>query len=416
MTYIEEHPYKYSKFFDTELSRFVFDELVYSVNHEEMPFSDITSNAFTERILLFLSSRLRLCRNDKESNAILEELFYSFYYSVENMLSTLDSQNAIPKDSWTFSRHYNFFGALVSLFNECITEVLRKLFNNPNAPDALDVDCVQQQLLHLVLWRNYGKSLIRVAPELEWRLENTKLKNYPADQLKLPNKSIFLSLPHKKFYLFVDKKKVYLSGCYIHEEEHGERSWKIMAIGDLVDFPNSETVSSYDFYFNDEETIETCLNLFIKENDNKKGDYLNSLHRLFPYIMNVVLYATMPDADTMIVPADPQVAKLRDQANKHPKGSKKRARALAQLSRRNSSKVLLLGGNIIVDKSKDRYIEDNEGATGTSRKQMVRSIVSGHWKDQPCGPKAEKRKRIWIEPYWRGPEYAPLTNKVHVLR
>lgn len=34
----------------------------------------------------------------------------------------------------------------------------------------------------------------------------------------------------------------------------------------------------------------------------------------------------------------------------------------------------------------------------------VRHVVRGHWRNQVCGPQRSLRKRIWIEPHWRGPE------------
>lgn len=46
----------------------------------------------------------------------------------------------------------------------------------------------------------------------------------------------------------------------------------------------------------------------------------------------------------------------------------------------------------------------------------VRVPVRGHWKMQPCGPGGAERKFIHIEPYWRGPEDAPIAVRPHILR
>jgi hypothetical protein len=46
---------------------------------------------------------------------------------------------------------------------------------------------------------------------------------------------------------------------------------------------------------------------------------------------------------------------------------------------------------------------------------VVQVLVRGHWKSQPHGPKRAYRKRIWIEPYWRGPEDAPILTRPHEL-
>jgi hypothetical protein len=43
----------------------------------------------------------------------------------------------------------------------------------------------------------------------------------------------------------------------------------------------------------------------------------------------------------------------------------------------------------------------------------LQSLVRGHWKMQPCGPESTKRKRIHVEPYWRGPDDAPIALRAH---
>lgn len=46
------------------------------------------------------------------------------------------------------------------------------------------------------------------------------------------------------------------------------------------------------------------------------------------------------------------------------------------------------------------------------------AIVSGHWREQPCGPNHGERRRQWIAPYVKGPRDKPLVLKdtVRVLR
>ena len=40
-----------------------------------------------------------------------------------------------------------------------------------------------------------------------------------------------------------------------------------------------------------------------------------------------------------------------------------------------------------------------------------RFIVSGHWREQPCGPNHGERRRKWIAPYVKGPRDKPLVVK-----
>ncbi len=43
----------------------------------------------------------------------------------------------------------------------------------------------------------------------------------------------------------------------------------------------------------------------------------------------------------------------------------------------------------------------------------VRTLVMGHYRNQPHGPGRSERKVIWIQPHWRGPEDAPLAVRPH---
>ena len=50
---------------------------------------------------------------------------------------------------------------------------------------------------------------------------------------------------------------------------------------------------------------------------------------------------------------------------------------------------------------------------GVGAPPSVQCLVRGHWKRQPCGHELQDRKWIQIEPYWRGPEDAPIAVRAH---
>lgn len=52
------------------------------------------------------------------------------------------------------------------------------------------------------------------------------------------------------------------------------------------------------------------------------------------------------------------------------------------------------------------------GASG--RDYSKKWWVAGHWRQQACGPKRSLRKPIWISPYIKGPDGAPLSTRVTV--
>jgi hypothetical protein len=52
---------------------------------------------------------------------------------------------------------------------------------------------------------------------------------------------------------------------------------------------------------------------------------------------------------------------------------------------------------------------------GERKSLSVQVLVSGHYKMQPHGPHNSLRKLIWREPFWRGPEDAPIPIRSHTL-
>lgn len=46
----------------------------------------------------------------------------------------------------------------------------------------------------------------------------------------------------------------------------------------------------------------------------------------------------------------------------------------------------------------------------------IRQLVSGHWKLQVHGAGRLERRVTWIEPYWRGPEFAQVVNRAKLVR
>lgn len=46
----------------------------------------------------------------------------------------------------------------------------------------------------------------------------------------------------------------------------------------------------------------------------------------------------------------------------------------------------------------------------------VRFIVRGHWRNQACGASHKDHKRIWVLPYWKGPEMSEIVSKKYVVK
>lgn len=57
---------------------------------------------------------------------------------------------------------------------------------------------------------------------------------------------------------------------------------------------------------------------------------------------------------------------------------------------------------------------ESEGHEPGSVNWTKRWIVRGHWRWQPCGPGRSQRRRIWVNPFVKGPEDAPLSADTRV--
>ena len=58
---------------------------------------------------------------------------------------------------------------------------------------------------------------------------------------------------------------------------------------------------------------------------------------------------------------------------------------------------------------------ENTDTDGQGRAYRHRFVVSGHWRNQPYGKGRKKRRRVWVNPYIKGPDGAPLLNQKKVF-
>jgi len=66
-----------------------------------------------------------------------------------------------------------------------------------------------------------------------------------------------------------------------------------------------------------------------------------------------------------------------------------------------AGELYVLGGSIDLDlRASVQAVWSGEKHSGPK----VQFIVRGHWREQACGPSMTLRKRIWIKPFWKGPE------------
>lgn len=74
-------------------------------------------------------------------------------------------------------------------------------------------------------------------------------------------------------------------------------------------------------------------------------------------------------------------------------------------------RIIQIGRPLSIDMS----VAVRERAAGRGGSPSVQTLVRGHVKRQVVGVGRSARKVIWIEPYWRGPEEAPILARPHLV-
>jgi hypothetical protein len=96
-------------------------------------------------------------------------------------------------------------------------------------------------------------------------------------------------------------------------------------------------------------------------------------------------------------------------------GSPPKRQAIPAVKRSSAKKhgwptVWLVGGAVKISKElKDAaadmaYLQADSATTKEGWKLRMQHVVRGHWKLQSHGPKGSLRKKVWLEPYMRGPD------------
>jgi hypothetical protein len=125
-------------------------------------------------------------------------------------------------------------------------------------------------------------------------------------------------------------------------------------------------------------------------------------------VNNALLYITNNDFDIEMVNCNDDYTKLVKRLKKGVKNSGKLRR---RLQNTQPNTVGVVGGSYVLNRSTSSGSGDGQG----DRHISVRYVVSGHWRHQACGVGLTDRRLMWIQPHWKGPEWAPITAKTCIV-
>lgn len=95
------------------------------------------------------------------------------------------------------------------------------------------------------------------------------------------------------------------------------------------------------------------------------------------------------------------------------KRKNKKSKAAKELPKPN---VWIIGKEITLCKEmKDAAKAWTEAQSGSKAAWKIkkRFTVRGHWRNQACGPSRQERKRIWVQPFWKGPKEGEKLTHVY---
>jgi hypothetical protein len=270
-----------------------------------------------------------------------------------------------------------------------------------------------------------GKPTYVPSVGLSEALLQTEFRDVPASYLKLPQAAVCIE-PPRGVGLHIENK---LSGqhevvsIYVvsRGHENGNAVWHMMIAGEDKErtttsqqFARNDALLHFAFVIKEGSTVgellhehSSMLEKWHAEDMESEGKDDSDIGRVLRFVINTLLYVTLPDAELKTEFRDSRVSKLLSRIEGAPKGSTKRKQLHAEARSLNHDKVILLGSSVKIDRTLRSYDSGAESGTG-DRKLYVQHIRRGHWRNQPHGPQRSLHQLRWIKPTYVGPKESPL--------
>lgn len=266
-----------------------------------------------------------------------------------------------------------------------------------------------------------GRPVYEVSTALAEKLKYTELRGLTTNDLRLPQKNIFVFVPEEvaDLHILARDPAFRVRGFYITEDLPYPDAAKDMSVGYMPNYKEDFTgrvwrILAVSCKPGDAQDMERMQPFTIPLPDGALADDVFALipkeivgwTDIFRWAMNVVIYSTWPEADVEHVIADKEARQLWERMERQPKGKKRdelreRFKALDPLRR------TYLGRHVARWTPEERagVLAQVEGQPALTRIRVV-----GHWRRYHVGEGRKDLKWNWIEPYWKGPVDAPLSE------
>jgi hypothetical protein len=300
-----------------------------------------------------------------------------------------------------------------------------KEFSGEAAANSFITDCWQR-----ASWKKAGRKVYEVSPGLAEHLTNTEVHNVQTEFVNLPFNTICVQVPwqaklelpgriaDRMIKTHPDSKLVpigtqavnciMVSATVDMYEGIATKVWQVTIVSDgqhgIIDGIPDFACYSFPVPFFEGKTIEDCIKYRRKMVDNMKKElYPDPIWEVyFKWILNFVLYLSYEPAVAMEeIISNKDYRLLKERIIKLPPGEKKK-RLNERLRSTPKNERLYVGRGF------PRVPTHSE--PGSGKPLTVRTMVTGHWRNQAFGTGRQEHKLIWIRPFWRGPMHMEEHN------
>jgi len=262
-----------------------------------------------------------------------------------------------------------------------------------------------------------GEKMYSVHDNLCQRFIATNIKSVPTELLKLPFMAFRILVPNNVLaYTTFENKKIFIRELTVvdyYEKQLSRRKIMILyrAYDDIGYF--SISIDKDEVHKCCEETIQRMFEVdeaiaeFEEVNDPLTEDRRKEMSDIFEFVLKSILYITGANSDVEWVDESERFFPLIRRA-KSPGKVKKLQRRIDK-----ARKMFLVGHTIILSRAERLMYENIKKGLW---KLNYRFIVQGHWRNQAYGVGREKRRHVFIEPYWKGPEIGEVINNPHLVK
>lgn len=291
--------------------------------------------------------------------------------------------------------------------------------------DSRQLQTTMRKLWHDATFYHCGKKVYEPTPGLAEKLLHTEIRGLSTADIKLPFPSFYIRIPKRAgFTVWNEESGIHTAtGVYVGwdpgvavapEWTHLPAdvvTWpsvRLMVWGPSKnDDPFDDALEHFAVYLKPGVSLDEALKISVDLNviDRSESD----TQKLLRWILNVLMYATWPEAEVEDVIMNAEARALWERHGRAPKGKKREDILKRFRGVKNKDRRIVLGRSVTVLAARDA-IEAREG-----RPLTVRTLVTGHWQRYAIGKGRAERVWRWREPFWRGPEGGEPGSTTHKL-